>query len=113
MRATAAFMVAAVSGLAGLLKPIWVSLIWTKVSPSVAAAASLSSRERGTPPLTVQSRPAPAQAMHFSAPRRSIPSVAIPRRSTPPLPMKSSFSRSDMVSLRWDGCYRNEDRGRT
>ena len=100
MRATAAVMVAAVSGLAGLLKPIWVSLIWTKVSPPVAAAASLSSKERGTPPLTVQSRPAPAQAMQFSRPRRSTPFTAVVSVVDPTVSLSG-----------WVVATGNEDRG--
>ncbi len=38
--------------------------------PEVAASAVPSRQERGTPPLTVQSTPVPAQTMHLSRPRR-------------------------------------------
>ncbi len=63
------------SVLAALLKPIWLSLIWTKLSPLVggsAASAAPISRERGTPPAIVQSTPVPTQAMQPSRPRRSM-----------------------------------------
>ena len=75
MRSIAACNVALVSGLASLLKPIWLSLICTKVKPSAADAAKASPRAipRGTPPETVQTRPVPAQAMHFKSPRRFMP----------------------------------------
>ena len=37
-------------GLAGLLKPIWLSEIWTKEKPVAAASAEPTSLEAGTPP---------------------------------------------------------------
>src|SRR4051794_13017709 len=72
---TAWVSVPGVSGLGGFLKPIWLSLICTKQSPlaGVAACAEPSRLERGTPPATVQSTPAPAQTMHSSTPRRLVP----------------------------------------
>src|SRR4051794_3569143 len=61
-----------VSGFGGFLKPIWLSLICTKLSPlaGVAACAEPSRLDRGTPPATVQSTPAPAPTMHSRTPRR-------------------------------------------
>ncbi|MFO1055927.1 MAG: hypothetical protein U1E53_03055 [Dongiaceae bacterium] len=72
MRSSAAFRVACGSGLASLVKPMWLSLICTKVRPSAGAAAIASPipSGRGTPPETRQSRPVPAQARHCSARRR-------------------------------------------
>ena len=76
---TAAFRVPATSGLAGLLNPMWLSLICTKLS-SPAISFGLISRirlklyELSTPPRMTQKAPVPAQAMHFKNPRRSIPS---------------------------------------
>ena len=59
-------------GLAGLSKPIWLSLICRKVKPlvSAASASSMMPSEAGTPPATVQSTPVPAQVMHSSTLRR-------------------------------------------
>ena len=58
---------------------MWLSLICMKLNPpsaaGAAASAAPSSRERGTPPLTVQSTPVPAQTMHLSRPRRSGPAA--------------------------------------
>src|SRR3954453_7524714 len=75
--AIAAARVPGVSVLGAFLKPIWLSLIWTKLSArpgaAVAALAGLIRLERGTPPATVQSTPAPAQTMHSSTPRRLVP----------------------------------------
>src|SRR5258707_132699 len=81
IRSSAACKVALGSGLASLLKPMWLSLIWTKVKSlplaiSAALAAPPRPSARGTPPLTVQTMPVPAQAMHFSNPRR-LNSVAL------------------------------------
>src|SRR5690349_4147558 len=61
------------SGLAGLLKPIWLSLICAKVKAEPSAASTSSSRPKdfGTPPDTVHKTPVPAQIMHSRAPRRS------------------------------------------
>src|SRR5207302_5460304 len=63
-------------GLAGLSKPIWLSLICRKVMPagSAACADPTSPIERGTPPEIVQSTPVPAQVMHSSTRRRLTPS---------------------------------------
>ena len=63
-------------GLAGLSKPIWLSLICRKVRPfgSAAIASSTSPSECGTPPLMVHSTPVPAQVMHSSTLRRLGPS---------------------------------------
>src|SRR5262249_49721335 len=63
------------SGLAGLLKPIWLSLICRKVKAEASAAsASLSSpKDFGTPPESVHNIPVPAQTMHVSAPLRVRP----------------------------------------
>src|SRR6516164_1088762 len=60
------------SGLAGLLKPIWLSLICAKVKPEPSAANASPSRPKdfGTPPDTVHKTPVPAQIMHSRAPRR-------------------------------------------
>ena len=59
--------VRATSGLAALSKPMWLSEIWTKEKPVVAASAEPISLEAGTPPFSVQTRPEPAQAAHLSA----------------------------------------------
>src|SRR3954468_2314671 len=62
------------SGLASALKPMWLSLIWTKLKSapfSPSAAFSLPGLSAGgTPPLTAQTRPVPPQARHFRTPRR-------------------------------------------
>jgi len=51
--------------LAGLLKPMWLSLIWTKwSSPFAVFIFWPKARELRTPLPTVQITPAPAQAMH-------------------------------------------------
>jgi hypothetical protein len=67
--------------LAGLLKPMWLSLIWTKekllcVAAAVACGVGPAAKrfEVGTPPAMVQRRPVPAQAMQERKLRRSIPS---------------------------------------
>ena len=71
--AIAALSVPGTSVLASLLKPIWLSLIWTKLRPAGSAACASSIRsERGTPPAIVQTTPVPTQAMHCSRPRRSM-----------------------------------------
>ena len=76
---TAAFSVPATSGFAGLLKPMWLSLICTKLSSPIPSAAPISEirlrlYDFNTPPFITQKAPVPAQAMHFRNPRRSIPS---------------------------------------
>src|SRR5579864_8440003 len=72
---TVACSVPVTSGLAGLLKPMWLSLIWTKLkSPFPPCASFPKARELGTPPVMVQMTPVPAQAMQCRNPRRSIPS---------------------------------------
>ncbi len=66
IRLIASCKVPTASGLAALLKPIWLSLICTKLSPLASAAAALPiSPERGTPPATVQTTAVPAQVMHL------------------------------------------------
>src|SRR5262245_22698199 len=72
MRSSAACSVAFGSGFASLLKPMLLSLIWTKVNPSAGAAfaALVRLNPRGTPPTTLHTMPVPAQAMHLSSPRR-------------------------------------------
>src|SRR6266851_8281600 len=78
---TAAFNVPATSGFAGLLKPMWLSLICTKLSSPVAAARDaapeglLKAYDFSTPPCITHSAPVPAHAMHFRNPRRSMPSL--------------------------------------
>src|SRR6476619_2096792 len=61
------------SGLAGLLKPIWLSLICAKVKAeaSAASASPIRPKDFGTPPDSVHKTPVPAQIMHARAPRRS------------------------------------------
>src|ERR1044071_6497854 len=77
--AIACLRVPKTSVLAGLLKPMWLSLICTKLkSPTgfcaAAAVTGLNIFELSTPPLAVHNIPVPAQAMHFRKPRRSTPS---------------------------------------
>src|ERR1700692_2764065 len=71
--------VAVTSGLAGLLKPMCLSLICTKLKspllPALRSAVLANARDTGMPPLMVQTRPVPAHAMHFRNPRRSMPSL--------------------------------------
>ena len=73
---------------------MWVSLICTNVRPAVlrvAACAWPSNVDDATPPAMVQTTPVPAQAMHFSR----------PRRATPPSRVKvSSSSELNMVASR-------------
>ena len=68
----------ATSWLAALLKPMWLSLIWTKLKLRWlgvgGAGAAAKSLDVGTPPAMVQSRPVPAQAMQERKLRRSMPS---------------------------------------
>src|SRR5690349_18279535 len=73
LMASSSVLVGSVFG--SLLKPIWLSLICTKLNELVfsAACADEMRREEGTPPLTVQITPAPAQAMQESAVRRRLP----------------------------------------
>src|SRR5258707_5940096 len=70
--------VASTLGLAGLLKPMWLSEIWRNVNPLAAAFASEipSIDDRGTPPDTVHNTPVPAQSMHSKAPRLLTPSFS-------------------------------------
>ena len=70
------------SWLAALLKPIWLSLICTKLKPAparcvppAAPAGGGEKLEVGTPPAIVHSRPVPAQAMQLRKLRRSMPSL--------------------------------------
>src|ERR1700691_4407034 len=71
--------VAVTSGLAGLLKPMWLWVIWTQTKspplPPLRSAALATARDDGMPPLIVQTSPVPAHAMHFRNPRRSMPSL--------------------------------------
>src|SRR3989440_282329 len=71
--------VAVTSRLAGLLKPMWLSLICTKLKspplPALRSAVLANARDIGMPPLMVQTNPVPAHAMHFRNPRRSTPSL--------------------------------------
>src|SRR6516165_10319446 len=62
--AIASRKVPSASGLAGLLKPIWLSLICRKVKPDASAAnASPSSpTDFGTPPDNAQARPYPPKS---------------------------------------------------
>src|SRR5438105_3548183 len=73
---TAAFRVPATSGFAGLLNPMWLSLICTKLSSPIISAVLVSEirlklYEFKTPPFITQRAPVPAQAIHFRNPRRS------------------------------------------
>ena len=68
-------------GIGWLVKPMWLSLICTKLkSPTglsaAAALAGLNIFEASTPPRMVHNIPVPAQAMHFKKPRRSTPSFS-------------------------------------
>ena len=69
-QSTASVSVPGVSAFGGFLNPIWLSLICMKLNAPASARASPISPDRGTPPETVQSTPAPAQTMHSKAPRR-------------------------------------------
>src|SRR6185437_16981171 len=57
-------------------KPIWLSLICTKLSPlpSAAIASSMRPAARGTPPEMVHSTPVPTHVMHSRTLRRMTPS---------------------------------------
>src|ERR1700719_239320 len=94
---TAALRVPATSGFAGLLNPMWLSLICTKLSSPIMSAVLISDNrlklyELSTPPFITQKAPVPAHAMHFRKPRRSIPSWLWSCRS-------SSFFFSDILAL--------------
>src|ERR1700736_6146597 len=84
--AMASRSVPSASGFAALSKPIWLSLICrnVKLLGSAARASPIIPTEWGTPPLTVQSTPVPAQTMHFRTSRRPNP---CPRSSKPFLAM--------------------------
>src|SRR5579862_8070228 len=74
----ASFSVPVTSWFAALLKPIWLSLICTKLKLPEAAPPDLSaanSLDVGIPPTIVHTRPVPAQAMQLKNPRRSMPST--------------------------------------
>ena len=60
------------SGFAGLLKPIWLSLICRNVNveASAARASPIRPKDFGTPRESVHKIPVPAQTMHSSAPLR-------------------------------------------
>ena len=66
-------------GLAGLLKPIWLSLICRKVKSADSAAKASPSRPKdfGTPPDSVHNTPVPAQIIHSSAPLRLTPASSV------------------------------------
>jgi hypothetical protein len=73
----AACRVAGTSGFASLLKPMWLSLICTKLNPASWCPSwfvAPNSRDVGIPPDSVQTNPVPAQAMHFKKPLRAKPS---------------------------------------
>jgi hypothetical protein len=99
----ASFKVPRASGLAGLLKPTWLSEICRKLKPvaafSAACAVSMprSCEDFGTPPLSVQITPVPAQIIHSSAPRRSIPVPCL---------LSDMFSSPSTAALR--RCYRGD-----
>src|SRR4029453_3875718 len=79
-RSTTCWSVATGSPLACPLKPMWVSLIWTKLKlPAAASAASADETRRDdtTPLVETQRSPEPAQAMHSRNPRRSIRSMSV------------------------------------
>src|SRR6266478_375007 len=84
--ATASRNVPSASGFAALSKPMWLSLICRNVNPVdwAASASPINPTEWGTPPLTAQSTPVPAQTMHSSTSRRPNP---CPRSSKPFLAM--------------------------
>src|SRR6266700_7374980 len=75
------------SWLAAPLKPMWLSLIWTKYRSFVLGPAACwppppIPHPLSRPPVTVQATPVPAQAMHLRKPRRSISgSMVFPLRS--------------------------------
>src|SRR6516164_8977210 len=77
-------------GLAGLSKPMWLSLICRKVSLLgwAASAPSMIPSESGTPPEIVHSTPVPAQVMHSNTFRRLTPAF------------RSLFVASLMIVLR-------------
>src|SRR5215471_18117471 len=66
-------------GLAGLSKPMWLSLICRKVSllAGAASAPSMIPSESGTPPEIVHSTPVPAQVMHSNTFRRLTPAFRL------------------------------------
>jgi hypothetical protein len=74
---TATRSVAVTSGFAGLLKPMWLSLIWAKLKPPASLATDCwpNALELARPAPIVHTTPVPAQAMHSRKPRRSIPSL--------------------------------------
>src|SRR6516225_2518845 len=88
----ASVSVARGSGFGGRWKPIWLSLICTKVSSpcgaSAAAAPPIRPSVRGTPPLSVHTTPVPAQVMHFNKPRRLMFG-----------PLSNSFSSRSAISV--------------
>jgi hypothetical protein len=86
IRPMAASKVPSASGFAAPLKPMWVSLICTKLklSPDCASAGpGPNARERGTPPTTDQMRPVPVHAMHCRKPRRSTSCPSLMLSSSP------------------------------
>src|SRR5437588_12784387 len=93
-------MVAVTSVFAGLLKPMWLSLICTKLKSALFSPRSPrpSACDTGTPPAKVHTRPVPAHAMHFKNPRRSIPS---------PLPLFVSLTLSPLRDRRPPAAHEN------
>src|ERR1700750_626470 len=73
---TADWRVPVTSAFAGLLKPMWLSLICTNVKSSCfcLCIAEPKTRETGTPAMELHTTPVPAHAMHLRKPRRSMPS---------------------------------------
>src|SRR6202000_2727988 len=89
------------SGLASLLKPIWVSLIWTNsglpIERALCGSVAAPARSMGvnTPPVNANRVPAPPAARHFNALRRD-----------------KSWESSDTEVSCGGGCLRRTTRGR-
>src|SRR3954471_18214334 len=108
---TAAFNVETTSGLAGLLKPIWLSLSCANASSPVDLPASsailLRLYDFGTPPSIRKNAPVPAHAMHFRNPRRSTPSSSRSCSSScwsdisPPVPGVAVRLRQQLTAGPW------------
>ena len=71
---SASWRVRVTSLFASPVKPMCVSLIWTKLKspPADASPAWASVRDESTPPAEVQTTPVPTHAMHSRNPLRSI-----------------------------------------
>src|ERR1700719_539013 len=91
----AAFSVAVTSVLAGLLKPMWLSLIWKKLNEPASAGLCVPAKRRdvGTPPMKVHSSPVPAHAIQVRKSRRSISSAPF----TTSMPVKIFLSATMSV----------------